>query len=104
MDNQTLDQLVNLTPGQLDDKRLELCDRYQKYSDKMIEIEQQFAEVWLELKNEGRTNAEVEMVLNTTKVGKKRIELKYKLKATEKKIGALRDRMRRLDNEAHNTY
>lgn len=100
----TVEQLIQLTPAQVDDKRIELCDRYSRLSDEMVEVEHKYNEVWLGVREECKTNTEADRKMNVTDVGKRKIELKYQLKAVEKKIGALRDRLKRLDNEARNTY
>lgn len=106
--------ITTATPKQVDDFRYDLCDEYQKLSDRMIVVEQQYAEKWLEVKGQPatspteivpiKTNTETDRIMDTTDVGKERIELKYKLKSTEKKIGALKDRMHRLNLEARNVY
>lgn len=98
------DGIMVFTPKQCDDYRLLLVSWYDKYSEEQAEVDIQCAEMYLELKNGDITIKEAEMRVDTSEIGKRRIRLKYKLRAMEKMIGALKDRLRRLNNESYNQY
>ena len=94
-----------LTPRQVEKYRLELTAAYGLFSDELALIESTLADDCLALmkilKQGGKSSwKEVEMNYDHTSNGKRRIILKAKLKAIEKLIGALRDRLRRLDDES----
>lgn len=93
-----------LSPKQTDDLRIELCARYQQYSDRMIELEIARAEIWPDIRKSAKSVKDAELEFDRTDNGKEIIFLKYQLRATEKKISALRDRMQRYNNEARNYY
>jgi hypothetical protein len=92
------------TPKQVDDYRLLLVAWYQKYSEELVEIEKAAAGEWLALRVDAKSDKAADMAYDATEHGQKRIELKYVLKAIEKMISALKDRMRRLNNEAFHQY
>jgi len=92
------------TPKQADEYLLLLAAWYDKYSEEMAKLEISRAEEWIDLRKESKTNTETEMLYDATTNGKRRIELKYQLKALEKLISALKARLQRLNNESYNQY
>lgn len=102
--NDILQGTQTFTPLDCDNHRILLCAWYEQASQELVDIEVKYAQEWLDLKKEDKTNAEVDKIMDTTDTGKKRVQLKLGLKAREKMIGALRDRMKRLNEEARNQY
>lgn len=92
------------TPEQVDSYSILLCTWYEKYSEELAEIEISMPAEWLKLKQDCKTNREADLRYDMSDNGKRRIKLKYTLKATEKLISALRDRLRRLNNESFSQY
>lgn len=95
-----------LTPRQVEKYRLELTAAYGLFSDELALLESTMADEWLKIRELASTQKiritgqYTDMLYDSSPNGKRRIILKAKLKAVEKLIGALRDRLRRLDDES----
>ena len=92
------------TPLDCDNYRTLLCAWYEKMSQRLAEVDFEYNEEWLKLKEKGITNAEANRRMAITEIGKEKNTLKLGLKAREKMIGALKDRMHRLNQEAYNVH
>jgi len=95
---------TTFTPEQCDNYRTLLCAWYEKMSQRLAEVDIEYNTQWLELKKKIKTNAEIDRKMAITKIGQERNTLKLGLKAREKMIGALKDRMHRLNQEAYNLH
>lgn len=93
-----------LTPALTDNYRKMLAGWYSNYSQELAEIDKRRAFVWLEIRKTVKSTKEADILYDQTEDGQRRIELKYKLKALEKNISALRDRLQRFQNESYNQY
>ncbi len=91
-----------LTPHLTDTYRTVLAAWYEKYSEELTGIEQRYPAEWTAIRSGCSSVKEADMVYNQTKDGQRRIELRFKLKSIEKMISALKDRLRRMENEAYN--
>lgn len=97
-------ELSTLTPREVDDYRTILSGWYYQGSEELALLEVNRPEKWYAIKMDVKTNHEADLMYDCTPDGKRRIELKYKLRAIEKLIGALKDRLQRLNSEARYQY
>lgn len=106
-----LSRLEVLTPQQTDLYRTQLVALYSLLSEELATLEAAKATAWLYIKHHDEQDQvrpdplsmkETEMLYDCTAEGKRRIVLKYHLKAMEKCISALSARQRRLEVEARN--
>jgi len=93
-----------LTPKLTSDYRLLLAAWYEKYSEELGEIEKRYPYDWTKIREDCKSVKESDMRYNQTDDGQRRIVLKFKLKSIEKMIGALKDRMKRLEMESFNRF
>ncbi len=92
---------VYLTPKLTDLYRCILVSWYARDSELMSGIEKRRGAAWQRLRKESKTDKETEMKYDESEDGQNRIELRYEMKAVEKMISSLRDRLRRMEMEVY---
>ena len=102
----------HLTPQATDNYRIQLAALYGLMIEELMEIEKSRGEAWakLQLEENGVKREKplsiqmTDHMYDATKDGQRRIELKYRIKAVEKMVSALAGHLRRLTEEAKNSF
>ena len=96
--------LDNMTPEELSNELLELSNTYGTHSDELGEILEGKARLWMKIREKTKSDTSAERTWNATDMGIREVTLKLKLKAIEKRMSALRTRLRIMDTEAKNMF
>lgn len=89
-------------PHAIADNLVKLSEGYSKMTAELIEVLQIKAVKWAEARAVLETNAETDKAWEATPEGIKEMTLKLKLKASEKRMSALRTMLRIMETEARN--
>jgi hypothetical protein len=105
--------IEHLTPQSTDSYRIQLSALYGMMSDEVASLEKKKAVMWIELKLKNEDGVDrpkplsdkvTDIMYDSTKEGQRRIDLKYRLKSVEKMVSALAGHLRRLTEEAKNSF
>lgn len=91
-----------MNPEALSEELLELSNTYGTLSDELSEILEAKPKLWLSIRAQTKSDTSAERAWEATESGVRETVVKLKLKAIEKRMSALRTRLRVMDAEARN--
>lgn len=95
---------MDKTPYQIAEERVELAGLYARDSELLIDILEQKSVLWTQLRDSFKTNAEADRAWEATPMGVNEMKLKLRMKASEKRMSALKSMLDVLEGEARNQY
>ncbi len=96
--------LIEQTPSQLAQLRLELADRYAKAGEMKVKLLRIRAEYFRDFRADHKSDASLERAFECTADGLNLMELGQKMKNIEHKLSAIRTLLEVKNNEMRNQY
>lgn len=98
------EDVAALTPGRVDNYLTLISGYSALLEEEYGALELEKARAWSTFRLNYKSNVDTDRAWDGTEEGLRMIELKYLIKGTDKIISACKNRLRRLENEAHNRY
>lgn len=92
------------TPNEIADERVRLAGEYARDSELITEILTHKATLWMELRKDHKSDKATDKAWDATPLGIDEMRLRFKMKASEKMLSALKSKLEVLEGEARNTY
>lgn len=94
------------TPGELSDELLQISYKASKYGEELGTILKDKAKIWLVIRAMPNIKSDktADRHWDNTERGSREIDLRYKIKALEFRISAIKTKISVLNSEAHNQY
>ena len=93
-----------LSPNRLSEILVSLTSWYATLAQELEDIEVFYAEQWLAMRKECKTDKATDMAWNSSESGKQRIRLRIQLKYIEKIISSIKVRLKVKENESWGRY
>lgn len=96
--------MINKTPHQLAEERVEMAGEYARLSEKLGEILSLKPQEWLLLRENCKSDTSAEKKWAMTEMGVEETLIRLKLKALEKNMSAVKSYLEVLQGEARGSY
>lgn len=92
------------SPHAIADERVRLAGEYARDTEKMVEILQNKAVLWAQLRANAKSDKAADRAWEALPLGLEEMKLRLMMKASEKMMSALKTKLEVLEGEARNMY
>lgn len=99
-----MENLADMTPSQLAEKRLILCDDFAKLGERKVALMRLHAEYYKTFRDQHKSDSGCERAFELTEDGLELMMIREKTKSIEHKLSAIRTLLEVKNSEARNAY